>query len=202
MQLRPTESGTPVDEAGSDPTPLPAVIPPVVVVMVTHDPGPWFEETLASLADQTYPDLGFLVIDTASAEDPTERVHAVLPAAHVHVLDHDPGYGGAVNRVSEMVEGAAFYLFAHDDIALSERFTELVTVAKHRALRTDDWKLIYRPTRGGARFSLFDMHSDPGEQHDLAEQRPEIVAKLRATLFDLVSRDPSVTVENGFILPR
>ena len=68
MQLRPTESGTPVDEAGSDPTPLPAVIPPVVVVMVTHDPGPWFEETLASLADQTYPDLGFLVIDTASAE--------------------------------------------------------------------------------------------------------------------------------------
>ena len=118
MQLRPTESGTPVDEAGSDPTPLPAVIPPVVVVMVTHDPGPWFEETLASLADQTYPDLGFLVIDTASAEDPTERVHAVLPAAHVHVLDHDPGYGGAVNRVSEMVEGAAFYLFAHDDIAL------------------------------------------------------------------------------------
>ena len=27
---------------------------------------------------------------------------------------------------------------AHDDIALSERFTELVTVAKHRALRTDD----------------------------------------------------------------
>ncbi len=91
---------------------------------------------------------------------------------------------------------------AHDDIALSERFSELVTVAKHRALRTEDWKLIYRPTRAGARFSLFDMHRDAQEQHDLAEQYPEIVEKLRAALFELVARDPSVTIENGFILPR
>jgi arylsulfatase A-like enzyme len=91
---------------------------------------------------------------------------------------------------------------AHDDIALAERFSELVTVAKHRALRTEDWKLIYRPTRGGARFSLFDMHSDPQEQHDVAEAHPEVVQKLRTALFDLVSRDPTITIETGFILPR
>lgn len=91
---------------------------------------------------------------------------------------------------------------AHDDIALAERFSELVTVAKHRALRTEDWKLIYRPTRGGARFSLFDMHSDPQEQHDVAEAHPEVVEKLRTALFDLVSRDPTITIETGFILPR
>ena len=57
MRLRPTESGTPVDQAGPDVTPLPAVVPPVVVVLVTHDAGPWFEETLESLAAQTYADL-------------------------------------------------------------------------------------------------------------------------------------------------
>ena len=27
----------------------------VVAVVVTHDPGPWFEEALASLAGQDYP---------------------------------------------------------------------------------------------------------------------------------------------------
>ena len=49
--------------------------------MVTHDPGPWFEETLRSVADQTYPDLAVLVVDTASTDDPTDRVRAVLPDA-------------------------------------------------------------------------------------------------------------------------
>ncbi len=78
---------------------LPAVVPPLVVVMVTHDPGPWFEETLRSVADQTYPDLSLLVIDTASAEDPTARVHAVVPSAHVHRLEDDPGFGAAANLV-------------------------------------------------------------------------------------------------------
>lgn len=89
-----------------------------MAVIVTHDPGPWFEETLRSFADQTYPDLGLLVVDTASEVDPTERIHAVVPEAYVHRLDHDPGYGAAANLVGELVEGAAFYAFCHDDIAL------------------------------------------------------------------------------------
>lgn len=118
MRLRPTESGTPVDQAGPTVTPLPTVVPPVVVVLVTHDAGPWFTETLESLAAQTYADLGVLVVDTAGEVDPTEAVHAVLPDAHVHRLDHDPGYGAAANLVTELVEGAAFYLFVHDDVAL------------------------------------------------------------------------------------
>lgn len=91
---------------------------------------------------------------------------------------------------------------AHDDIALSERFSELVTVAKHRALRTEDWKLIYRPTRSGPQFSLYDMRSDPEEQHDVASRRPEVLSRLRESLFEIVAGDPSVVIENGFILPR
>jgi GT2 family glycosyltransferase len=86
--------------------------------MVTHDPGPWFEETLESLAAQTYPNLSLLVVDTASHDDPTERIHAVVPAAYVHRLDHDPGYSAAANLVTELVDGAAFYALCHDDIAL------------------------------------------------------------------------------------
>lgn len=91
---------------------------------------------------------------------------------------------------------------AQDDIALSERFSELVTVAKHRALRTEDWKLIYRPTRTGPRFSLYDMHRDPEELEDVADRRPEVLDALRQELFRIVAGDPSVVIENGFILPR
>ncbi|CAN5599407.1 glycosyltransferase [soil metagenome] len=118
MSPEPQDPVAPLSAPGEVPAALPAVVPAVVVVMVTHDPGPWFEETLETLAAQTYPDLSLLVIDTGSAQDQTERIHAIVPAAHVHQLDHDPGYGAAANLVSELVEGAAFYAFCHDDIAL------------------------------------------------------------------------------------
>ncbi len=90
---------------------------PVVAVLVTHDaPDDRFDQVLGALAAQDYPNLDVLVVDTG-AEDPTERVHAVLPAARVHRVDGDPGYGEAANVVLDLVSGAEFYVFAHDDAA-------------------------------------------------------------------------------------
>lgn len=89
-----------------------------------------------------------------------------------------------------------------DDIAVAERYRELVTVAKHRALRTDRYKLIYRPTRQGPRYSLFDVQTDPRELHDLSSEQPTLLAQLQGELFKLLSSDPSVEVQSGFILPR
>ncbi len=97
--------------------PAPAV-PPVVAVVVTHDPGPWLDESLRSLADQTYPGLSVLVVDAASGTDPTARIAEVLPRAYVRRLDDNPGYGAATNQLLGAVEGAAFYLLCHDDVAL------------------------------------------------------------------------------------
>ncbi len=92
--------------------------PPVVAVVVTHDPGPWFEESLRSLRDQTYRALSVLVIDAGSAVDPTPRIAAVLPSAYVRRLDANPGFGAVANEVLGVVEGAAFHLICHDDVAL------------------------------------------------------------------------------------
>ena len=95
------------------------VAPPVVAVVITHDPGPWFEEALQSLRDQDYSALSVLVIDAGSEVDPTDRVAAVLPDAYVRRLDANPGYGAAANEVLTIVEGAAFHLLCHDDVALA-----------------------------------------------------------------------------------
>ncbi|HEY8060816.1 MAG TPA: glycosyltransferase family 2 protein, partial [Acidimicrobiales bacterium] len=103
-----------VDEQPEDAEP----VPPVVAVVVTHDPGDWFEDVLAGLAAQDYPMLSVLVIDAGSAEDPTDRVAAVLPDAHVHRLGANPGFGAAANEVIPIVHGAAFHLICHDDVAL------------------------------------------------------------------------------------
>src|SRR5579863_3861174 len=96
-----------------------AQVPAVVAVLVTTDPGPWFEEALTSLASQDYQELSVLVL-AAGDDRPevTERVGRVLPDAFVRHLPGRPGYGPATNEVMGMVEGAAFYLLCHDDVAL------------------------------------------------------------------------------------
>jgi GT2 family glycosyltransferase len=96
-----------------------AQVPAVVAVMVTTDPGPWFDEALSSLAIQDYQELSVLVLATVDeASDVTERVARVLPDAFVRHLPGRPAYGAATNEVMDMVEGAAFYLLLHDDVAL------------------------------------------------------------------------------------
>ncbi|MGA8725736.1 MAG: glycosyltransferase family 2 protein [Acidimicrobiales bacterium] len=95
-----------------------ATAPPVVAVVVAHDPGPWFEETLASLATQDYRELSVLVLDAAGTGDLTTRVASVLPTAYVRRLDENRGFGASVNEVRTMVDGAAYYLLCHDDVAL------------------------------------------------------------------------------------
>ena len=53
--------------------------PPVVAVVVARDPGDWFEEAIAALAAQDYPNLSILVIDAHSTEPVKPRVAAVAP---------------------------------------------------------------------------------------------------------------------------
>src|SRR5437870_3232189 len=94
-----------------------APAPPVVAVVVTCDPGEGFEEALAALGSQDHPELAVLVIDAGSAADVTERVALALPNAYVRRLDQATGYAEAANLVLEMVTGAAFLFFCHDDVA-------------------------------------------------------------------------------------
>jgi GT2 family glycosyltransferase len=108
--------------------------PPVVAVVVAHDPGPWFEETLASLASQDYAELSVLVLDAASREELTERVAAVLPTAYVRRLEANRGYGAAVNEVPAMVDGADYFLLCHDDVAL---FPDTVHLLVEEAFRSN-----------------------------------------------------------------
>lgn len=93
-------------------------VPPVMVVLVAHDPGDWFEEALASLGAQSYPDLSVLVVDAASTDEVAPRVEAALPSAHVHRLATNPGFGAAANVALELADRASFFVLCHDDVAL------------------------------------------------------------------------------------
>src|SRR3984957_7599682 len=94
-----------------------SLAPPVVVVIVTHDPGPWFETTLRAIGEQSYPETSVLVLDAASSSDPTMRVGSILPDAFVRRLTTNDGFGASANVAATMVEGADFLLFCHGDVA-------------------------------------------------------------------------------------
>lgn len=118
--------------------------PAVVALMVAEDPGPWFEEALASLAAQDYAELSVLVIAGSPGEDGprharnaagdvAERVAAVLPKAFVRWRRAPGGYGAAIGEALPLVEGAAFYLLCHDDVAMEPDAVHLMVEEAFRS---------------------------------------------------------------------
>ncbi|HEX5097311.1 MAG TPA: glycosyltransferase, partial [Acidimicrobiia bacterium] len=108
-------------------------LPPVVVVVVTKDPGPWLEATLRSLAAQDYPQLAVLVLDNGSADDPTARIAQALPTAFVRRRDADDGFAAAANDALAAVEGATFLLFCHDDVTLDAGAVSVMVEEAYRS---------------------------------------------------------------------
>jgi arylsulfatase A-like enzyme len=50
-----------------------------------------------------------------------------------------------------------------------------------RAVRMGDWKAVRKPLAGG-KVELYDIKKDPGEEHDLAAQHRDLVAKAEAIM--------------------
>ena len=96
----------------------PTVAPPVVAVMVVHEPGGWFEETLASLATQDYPDLRLVALVTGTTPDSVAgRVREVFTSATVRTVEGNPGFGPVANQALSLVDGRdGFFLILHDEI--------------------------------------------------------------------------------------
>ncbi|MXW42442.1 MAG: glycosyltransferase [Acidimicrobiia bacterium] len=100
------------------------------VVMVSHEPGLWFEEVLKSVAAQDLIPAAVTVVNAGSEADLTERVQKVLPQAEVCNLESNVGFGPAVNEVILCsAEGSQsdvpadtspdYFVICHDDVDLA-----------------------------------------------------------------------------------
>ena len=90
------------------------------VVIVSHDPGLWFDEMMESIAAQDHRSVEVTVVDTGSEADPTARVRRFLPEASVRCLGYNPGFGPAVNQVLlDAGPNPDFFVFCHDDVVLA-----------------------------------------------------------------------------------
>lgn len=193
-----------------DPSP-PA--PAVVAVVVTRDPGLWFDEVIGSLAAQDYPNLSVLFIDAGSAEDPTPAIAAAMPNAFVRRLDERVGFGTAANEVLDIVDGASHYLFCHDDVVLApdairllveEAFRSNAGIASPKFVMWDapDRLLAVGLTtdKVGAVRSLADRGELDQEQHDSVREilvAPGGVTLVRADLFSALGGFDPVIDSDG-----
>ena len=183
--------------------------PAVVAVIVTHDPGPWFEETLQSLAAQDYPELSVLVLDAGSVVDPTPRVAAILPGAFVRRLPENRGFAATADTVLGMVAGASHLLLCHDDVALDsdvvhvlveESFRSNAGVVGPKLVSWDDPSRLLHVGMAVDKGGAVVDRVEPGEvdhgQHDAVQDvflAPGGCLLVRADLFaELGGFDPSV----------
>ena len=98
----------------------------IQVVIVSHDPGLWFDEMLESVAAQDHRLANVTVVDTGSEADPTARVHRFLPQATVHRLESNSGFASAANRVLDADPAPGFIAVCHDDVVLAPNALRLL----------------------------------------------------------------------------
>lgn len=183
--------------------------PAVVAVVVTTGPAPHLEATLESLAAQGYDQFSVLVLANGDPEGVEAAVARVLPSAFVRVLERNGGFAAACNEVLSMVEGAAFYLFCHDDVVLAadalhrmveEAYRSNAGIVTPKVVRPDDPSVLLHVGLSADRFGTTTERVEPGEvdhgQHDTARDvfvAPGGVTLVRADLFGVLGGfDPSI----------
>lgn len=183
--------------------------PPVVAVLVAHDPGDWFDDVVASLAAQDYPNLKVLVLSTGTA-DVASRVTSVVPGAFVREVAGNPGFGRAANEVLRLVEGeSGFFCFLHDDVALDPGAIRLLVEELYRSnagivgpklVEWDDVGALQHVGLAVDHFGAVDTIVEPGErdqeQHDAVRDvfaLPSACLLVRADLFRALGGfDPAI----------
>ncbi|MGB0113286.1 MAG: glycosyltransferase family 2 protein, partial [Ilumatobacteraceae bacterium] len=189
--------------------------PPVVAIVVVHDPGAWFDETLDALAKQDYPNLRLLFLLAADDTEPTQaveqRIEQHIPSAFVRALGSNAGFAPAANEVLRLVEGDnGLFLICHDDVApepdalrtmVEELYRSNAGAVGPKFVEWDTPEVLQAVGLGMDRFGEIDPVIDHGEvdqeQHDGVRDVfviPSAYMLVRADLFrELGGFDPTVT---------
>ncbi len=171
--------------------------------MVVHQPCPWLEDVVASIAGQDYPNLQtlfFLTGTTTATGAETDVIRQSLPAAVIRQVEGNPGYGPLMNEVSRLVEGeSGIFCFMHDDVALDsnaissmieEMFRSNAGVVGPKIVMWDDISILQSVGLGADRIGDISPNVEQGEkdqeQHDAVRDVfliPSACMLVRADLF-------------------
>ena len=96
--------------------------PLVTVIITSYNHGPYIEQSIQSVLNQTYPNIELLVIDDGSTDDSVERIQR-LQAAHGFDfrVQQNQGLTNTLNGAIARAKGSLIVPFGSDDIMLPER---------------------------------------------------------------------------------
>jgi arylsulfatase A-like enzyme len=89
-----------------------------------------------------------------------------------------------------------------DEMVLKKSMIAVTTMARHRMVRDERYKLIYAPSRKEPRFFLFDTLQDPAELTDVAPSHAAEVARLQGELYGYMLRDKNMEKVGAFVVPK
>lgn len=96
--------------------------PLVTVIIASYNHGPYIEESILSVVNQTYPNIELLVVDDGSTDDSVERIQRLQQA---HGFDfrvqQNQGLTHTLNSCIARARGEYIAPFGSDDIMLPER---------------------------------------------------------------------------------
>lgn len=96
--------------------------PLVTVIIASYNHGPYIEQSIQSVLNQTYPNIELLVIDDGSTDDSVERIQRLQTA---HGFDfrvqENQGLTNTLNGAIARAKGSLIVPFGSDDIMLPER---------------------------------------------------------------------------------
>lgn len=93
--------------------------PTVRVVIPTRDPGPWFDDVIASLASQDYPEMKVTIVHGEGEGSLLERHRSTLPDLELVQSPNDMGFGAKINLVAASCS-EQLLLLHHDDVAMED----------------------------------------------------------------------------------
>lgn len=172
--------------------------PRVSVVMTLYNKGPWVEEAVRSILDQTFGDLELLVVDDASTDDGPATVARIDdPRIRFLAAEANAGRPAAANRGVAAARGEYIAFLDADDVMYPERLAKQVAFLDARPevtivgscvreLRDVDEFVCWPTTHeeGLARIILGDAYLHPSSM-------------VRATLFS----DPAVRFDESWRIP-
>jgi GT2 family glycosyltransferase len=190
--------------------------PSVVCAVVVHDPGDWFDDTLAAFAAQDYPNFRVLFLITPSTPDAelhrlSQQIADRIPSAFVRTASTSDSFGVAANDILRLVEGDnGFFLLCHDDVAPAPDAVRIMVEELYRSnagmvgpklVEWDEPKRLQHVGLGLDRFGEVDPIVEPGEfdqeQHDAVRDvfvLPSACLLVRADLFRVLDGyDPAIS---------
>lgn len=142
-----------------------------------------------------------------------DLVPTLSAACNVMIPPSAPGGEGSGVRGNRRIDGANLLpLWKGQEIAWPDRTLyfqwhrgDVPEMYRACAARSQQWRLVQpegvaeKPLPAKVRFKLYDMTKDPYEQHDIADQHPDVAAKMKQG-YESWFRDVSGT--RGFAPPR